>query len=330
MTAPVRTDELDQPVVAHMRRDFVSLHADQTVNQALAALRRQTLSEQIVYFYVVDGDGRLAGVVPTRRLLLSLPEERVADVMQRAVISVPSSATLLLACELFVMHRLLAFPVIDKDGRLVGVIDVGLFAEEVFDLSERRAADDVFQLIGVRLAQSRTTSPWAAFRRRFPWLICNIAGGLACAALAALYEGLIESVLLLALFIPVVLALSESVSVQSMTLTLQALRHERTDWGFFARAVAREFLTAALLGAASGLTVGTVTLLWRRDGPGALAVGATILLSVITACLLGVMLPIVLRALRGDPRIAAGPLVLAVADVLTLLLYFNLAGMLLR
>jgi len=321
---------LDAPLLPHLRRDFVALRADQTVAETLEHLRKQNLGERVVYFYVVDADSRLVGVLPTRRLLMSAADVRIESIMQPRVISLPQSATLLLACEFFVMHRLLAFPVVDDEGRLIGIVDVNLFTDEVFDLSERQASDDVFQLIGVRLAQSRSPSAWAGFRRRFPWLLCNVIGGLVCALLAARHEAFLNSVIILALFIPVVLALAESVSMQSMTLTLQAMHHRRIDWAFLGRTVTVEALTATLLGTAAGSLVGLAALVWRSAGLAAAAIGSTILLSIITACLLGVALPVAVRAVRADPKIASGPIVLALADVATLLVYFSLAARLLR
>ncbi|MBK9119153.1 MAG: magnesium transporter [Phycisphaerales bacterium] len=290
------------------------------------------MGERVVYFYVVDATDKLVGVLPTRRLLMGEPEQRLDALMHKNVISLPQSATLLLACEFFVMHRLLAFPVVDPSGHMLGLVDVGLFTDEIFDLTERQSSDDVFQLIGVRLAQTRTIAPWESFRQRFPWLLCNVAGGTICALLSGLYTGQLDAalVVVLALFIPVVLALAESVSMQSMTLTLQALHEQKCDFRFILRATGREFLTALLLGTGTGALVGLVALVWHQQPWVALTIGSTILLSVATACVLGVLLPTAIRMLRGDPRIAAGPIVLATADVVTLVLYFSLAGLLVR
>lgn len=323
-------DHLDRPVRDHIRRDFVALRAAQTVTEALATLRTKTFGVSVVYFYVVDAADRLVGVLSTRSLLVGAPETRLDAIMQRNVVSLPHTATLLLACELFVMHRLLAFPVVDEQGRILGVVDAGLFTDEVFDLSERQTADDVFQLIGVHLAQSRTRSPWTSFKQRCPWLMCNVAAGTVCALIAGRYEAFLDAVIVLALFMPVVLALAESVSMQSMTLTLQAMHHQRIDWRFLGRALLKECATSVLLGAATGTSVGLIAFVWKTAGLVALAIGGAILFSVVTACLIGVILPGAIRALRGDPRIAAGPIVLALADVVTLLTYFNLAGALLR
>jgi len=115
-----------------------------------------------------------------------------------------------------------------------------------------------------------------------------------------------------------------------MTLTLQSLHGHRVGWRGTLKSVSAEFLTASLLGAACGLLVALVAFAWKRHLPVAIAIGLTICLAITTACLLGILLPTAVRALRGDPKIAAGPIVLATADVATLLFYFNLAGMILK
>ena len=242
------------------------------------------------------------------------------------VVAVPASATVLVACELLARHRLLALPVVDADGKMLGVVDITMFTEELSDVAERHAAEDAFQLIGITVERARERSPWIGFRYRFPWLLCNIAGGISCAILVGHYEAFLDSVIILALFIPVVLNLAESVSIQSTTITLQSLHHGRTSWSLLARALRREFVIAGLLGLGSGGLVALIAGSWKAEAVVALAIGASIALSMVTACLLGVILPMGVRAMRGDPRIASGPMVLAVADIATLALYFSIAA----
>lgn len=328
-TPTVRTDNLDAPLLPYIRRDAISLRQDQTVGEALDAIRRCDIQGLIVYFYVLDEKERLVGVVPTRNLLMAGPTESIAAVMIKDVVSIPSSATLLTACEFFAMHRFLSCPVVDEENRLLGVADIDLFTDEVFSLAEKRSADDLFQLIGVHVALGRRASPWASFKDRFPWLLCNIAGGTLCALIASLYDALLNQAIALALFIPVVLALSESVSIQSMTITLQSLHAGRLDWRRARTSLGREFLASALIGLACGSLLMLISWIWRGELVVSLAIGLSIWVSMITSCLVGVALPTVMRALRQDPRIASGPIVLASADLLTLLFYLNLAGLLL-
>ncbi len=322
-------NELNEPAIAHARRDFVALKKGWTVAEALDWLRQQSLGEKIIYFYVVEEDGTLVGVVPTRRLLMSKPTENLASIMIERVISIPDNVAVVDACEFFVMYRMLAFPLVDRDRKLVGVVDVSLFTDEIFGLSESKSAQDVFQLIGVHIARGKKLSSWASFGGRFPWLLCNIVGGTLCALLAGRYESFLDSVIVLALFIPVVLALAESVSIQSMAITLQGLHAVQIDWKLLLRSLRAEFFTAILLGAACGASVGLVARVWKHHTDVAFAIGISICLSVLTACLLGVLLPTAIRAFGGNPRIAAGPVVLALADIATLLFYFNLSGLIL-
>jgi magnesium transporter len=329
---PVPTDsispaQLRDPVLTYVRRDIVRLHPRQSVRLALESVRGQRADDRILYFYVVDDDERLVGVVPARRLLTSDPNAEIETLMVDDVIAIPAQATVLIAAEYFINRRLLAFPVVEDDGRLVGVVDVQLFTNEVLNFA-RESLEDLFQIIGVHATQA--DSAWRAFRDRFPWLLTNIAGGLICAFVTSQYEELLRVVVVLALFIPVVLALSESVSIQSVTLTLQSLHSGRLNMRFFMRALRHELATATLLGIGCGGTVALVILVWQHEPRLALAIGGAIALSMVTACLLGVILPSTLRMLDKDPKIAAGPIVLATADVATLLFYFNLARLLVR
>src|SRR5438876_7587365 len=112
-------NHLNQPVMSVARKDVATLRQNWSVQQALEAIRQRGVGEKIVYFYVVDEDERLAGVVPTRRLLTAPLERRLSEIMIRRVVAIPESATVLEACEAFVMHRFLAFPVIDEQRRIV-------------------------------------------------------------------------------------------------------------------------------------------------------------------------------------------------------------------
>ena len=179
---------LTDPITKHLRKDFARVSVDQTVGEALAQIRREPPEGRIIYFYVVDGEGRLHGVLPTRRMLLSPLETPVSEIMVREVICVPQNATVLDACEFFIMHRLLAFPVVDEKRRILGVIDVELYTAELGDIERSERYDDLFQLIGVHLNEAQQSSPFLAFGRRFPWLLCNIVGGLAAAFIVGLFE----------------------------------------------------------------------------------------------------------------------------------------------
>jgi magnesium transporter len=332
MVSPLTQANLNDPVARHMRQDVARLRIEQTAGEALQEMREQPPPGRIIYFYVVDAENRLQGVVPTRRLLLSRLDQPISEIMIRNVIAIPSEATVLDACEFFTLHRLLAFPVLDDQRRLIGVIDVELYTEELSGFSGAEdpvKGDALFQLIGVHLAQSRQTSPLSAFRSRFPWLVCNLAGGILAAFLSGLFEAELERVVALALFIPVVLAVAESVSIQSVSLALEVLHGGRPTWRALLEKMGWESLTGLLLGGASGLIVGLVALAWVGQIRVVLCLLIGIGGGVTAAAVFGLAMPNLLRLLHCDPKVAAGPIALAAADMTTLLLYFNLARWLL-
>lgn len=322
-------EHLQEPVLAHARKDFAVLRSALTVQQALDDIRRHGVGEKIVYFYVVDADDRLVGVVPTRRLLTAPLDKTLAEIMIGRIVAIPETATLLEVCELFAMHKFLAFPVVDAGRRVVGVVDVSLFTEEVFDIAERERTDELFESLGIRVAQMHDASPLRAFRFRFPWLLTTILSGTCCALLASAYELTLAKSLVLTFFLTMVLGLGESVSVQSMTMTIQTLRTTRPSLRWYLAAARRELGAALLLGAACGGTVGLIVWLWRGAALPAVAIGSSILLALCAACLFGLSIPALLHALKLDPKIAAGPVTLAFTDLFTLLFYFSIAALLL-
>ena len=328
-TKPLTRANLNEPVTAHLRQDFTQLSVGQTAGEALAWLRAHPPNGRIIYFYVVDGNGRLCGVVPARRLILAAADTPLADIMVRSIVALPAEATVLDACEFFIQHRLLAFPVLDAEQRILGTVDVELYADELWDLGSADERDELFQRVGLQMARGRQASPWAAFRQRFPWLGCNLAAGIAAALLSGVYERELTRVVALAFFIPVVLNLAESVSSQSVSLALHALRGQAPTWKSLLRGLRRELATGLLLGAGGGAAVALLALVWLGHVALAVCLAGGITAGVAAAAALGLAMPMLLRLLRLEPRVAAGPVALAGADIITILCYFSLARLLL-
>jgi magnesium transporter len=327
-----RLPDFNDPIAEHCRIDHPLLKADMTVEQALGAIRQQGLGERIIYFYVVDEHDRLAGVLPTRRLLTAPPHTTLGELMVKRVIAIPATATVLDACEFFVLYKFFAFPVIDANRRVVGVVDISLFTAEMLEERDENIAaqaDEIFQALGFRLSHLRGASAWRVFRHRFPWLLATIFGGTMCALLAGAFEATIASSVVIAFFLTMVLGLNESVSMQTMTVTIQALRSQAVTSSWFKVAFLRELRSAALLGLGCGALVVMIVFIWRHDLTAALAIGGSIGLSLVTACLFGLSIPALLHSLKLDPKIAAGPVTLAITDFVALAFYFGIASLVL-
>jgi magnesium transporter len=218
---------------------------------------------------------------------------------------------------------------VNSERKVVGIVDVGLLRDEVFQLAEGERLDEVFEAIGFHISQVKDASPLRAFRFRFPWLLATIGSGTLCAILASAFELTLAKSLILAFFLTMVLGLGESVGIQSMTVTIQALHATKPTLAWYARAFRREAGTAALLGTACGTVVGLIVWLWHGAGMAAVSIGASICLTLCASCFFGLSVPALLHAFRLDPKIAAGPVTLAFTDIFTLLFYFGLAAWLL-
>jgi len=327
-----RLPDFNDPVAQHCRVDQPLLKADMTVEQALGAIRQQGLGERIIYFYAVDEHDRLAGVLPTRRLLTAPPPTILGELMVKRVIAIPATATVLDACEFFVLYKFFAFPVVDADRHVIGVVDIGLFTAEMLEERDENIAaqaDEIFEALGFRLSHLRGASAWRVFRHRFPWLLATIFSGTMCALLAGAFEVTIASSVVIAFFLTMVLGLNESVSMQTMTVTIQALRSQAVTSSWFKVAFLRELRSAVLLGLGCGALVVIIVLLWRKELTAALAIGGSIGLSLVTACLFGLSIPSLLHSLKLDPKIAAGPVTLAITDFVALGFYFGIASLVL-
>ena len=299
---------------------------NQTIEEALANLRKHKLTKKIFYFYVVDTEKRLKGVVSTRSLLLNPPEKKIQDIFEDHVISISADHTLREALQLLTNHRLLAIPVVDYDERLLGIVDVQLYMEEVVDVAKaKRSSTDLFQVMGLTLEEGRGLSTWQIYRSRMPWIFCNMIGGFACAIISRIFELVLVRVIILAMFIPLVLTLSESISMQSMTYSLQLLNRPKVSVRRIFYRIFSEWKMVFLLAITCGSIVGGVSLAWGEGWHPAFAIGSGILISVTISGTIGAAIPLLLHAKRLDPKVAAGPVVLMFADVITTAIYLGLS-----
>lgn len=318
--------DLNKPIgdyAAHVDT-VVSLHA--TIEEALHSLRSKPTQQKIIYFYVVDENSKLKGVVSTRQLLLSDPKHRIADVMQDWVAKLKVNQTLREALELFDQHPLLALPVVDHDGKLLGAVDVQMVTKEAVDLGDMHNRTAIFQMIGLTLEDGKKSPLLKNYFLRMPWLLCNIFSGVVCAAISRLYEKVLVEYLMLAFFIPLVLTLTESTSMQSMAQSLHFLRRPRFSWKIVWIKSVQEWRTVVLLSISSGMIVGILSLFWGGGIRPALTIGAGILLSSMFSAVFGTLLPVVFYRMKLDPKVASGPVVLMCVDMLTIGLYLTLAA----
>jgi magnesium transporter len=302
--------------------DFYAVPLSATVDEAVEILRAAP-DKAVFYCYAVDEAGRLAGVVPVRKLLTASRGTRVADVYSASAIALPADGDRGLLEDFFATYRFLAFPVVDADRRILGVVQADTFSDQLMGEFEGRVRHDWLASLGVSEKEERA-GPLGIVQLRLPWLLFTVVSGLLSAFIAGLFHGTVSRLLAVAFFVPVVLLVAESVGMQTSAVTVSSLSSDVPP--SLPQLLWREVQAAAVLGMACGLLVGGVCLAWLRDPRFAAVLAATMALTVTTASALAVTVPGLFRRLGIDPALAAAPLTLAVTDNLTLLAYLTIAS----
>jgi magnesium transporter len=319
--------DLSNPVMHAMHAVRTAVHAGATAEEARRTLRERRLDHHLFYVYVVDDADRLLGQVTARRLLLSAGHEAVTDLMHPSPAVVSFTDSVGKAFEALATYRQLAIPVVDGDGRLLGVVDVTAFTADAAERLEGGGLE-FFGRLGAAVEEHRMGGPTRGFSLRMPWLVCNIVSGFACAFIAEAHASLLEAVIVLASFIPLVLTVSESVGVQAAELSV-GLLHADPSRAAFGRRLRSEMLTSLMLGAACGTIVAIFSPALADSGERRLIMtilGLSVLAAMASAAVIGSLVPRVMRRLGAEPRLASGPVTLMVVDVASTILYLSIAG----
>jgi magnesium transporter len=322
-------EDLSSPVIHAMHAVRTAVHAGATAAEARVALRERRLDHHLFYVYVVDDDDRLLGQVSARRLLLCDGEEPVVELMHPSPAVASFTDTVGKAFETLANLRQLAIPVVDGEGRLLGVVDVTAFTADAAERLEQGGLE-FFGRLGAAVEEHRMGGPARGFRLRMPWLLCNIASGIACAFIVEAHEALLAEAVVIASFIPLVLTVSESVGVQAAELSVGLLRADARRSAFLRR-MRTELATCLMLGACAGGIVSFVSQLLSDKGEHRLVMLVlllSVMASAMAAACIGSLVPRVVRRLRADPRFASGPVTLMLVDVATTVIYLTIAAML--
>ena len=321
----MKKDDLDKPVCERTRKVEALLTVHQTVDEAIHHIRRvHIIDRNIYYFYVVDDHHRLLGFVSTRDLLISSPDTPVVTLLNTKIKSLQCHHTMREGLLLMQKFHLLALPVVEE-GRFLGVIDMQDYFEESIELDTSKKRDQLFQTLGFILDEDEKQSTWNKYFTRAPWMMCNMVGGILCAIISNFYEVILLKAIVLAMFIPLVLSVSESIAMQSMAQSMHEMGRHLHFWKRIGAYLGKESKLFALVALSCGVIIGSLAILWG-DGIGpAIVIGASIIISVIVSAIIGVLVPLVLKTVKLDPKIASGPIVLMLVDTITTSIYLGLA-----
>lgn len=317
----------DETAGGHMTRAFISLHGGWTANRAIQYMRRvRPDADSAYYLYVVDGAGKLEGIVSLRDLIIANPDAQLSQIMSPDVVSVRDDMDQEQMARLVQRYDLVALPVVDAENRLIGVITV----DDVLDVVEEEATEDIYKLAGIGV-KARALSPLReSLQRRLPWLAVNGVVALIAAFVVSRFEHAIAQVAALAVFMPVIAGQGGNAGVQTSTIVVRALALEEITISDLFRVLVKELELGVVKGLIFGSAIGAIAWAWQQNGTFALIAGSAMFLNMIVASLTGVLIPMTLRyVLKLDPATAAGVFDTMVTDIMGFLIFLGLATIML-
>ncbi|MFH1673313.1 MAG: magnesium transporter [Pseudomonadota bacterium] len=307
--------------------DFVALKEETTVGDAIAALQTKEKDvEMAFYLYVVDDYDHLVGVISLRQLVVARPATKLQDIMTTNVVSVHSNMDQEEVAKVVARYNILAVPVVDDQNVLLGIVTV----DDVIDIIREEATEDILRMAGAGDELVETQSVLRSTRTRLPWLFASWIGGIGAFYIIDHFQGALSKVLYLAAFIPIIMGMGGSVGTQSATIVVRGLAMGRFNVKHILPVVLKELTIGGLLGFFYGLLLGIVAQyrydLWEVG----IVVGFSVLCSMTMAATVGSCVPLILARIKIDPAVATGSFVTTSIDILSVLLYFQIATLLLH
>jgi magnesium transporter len=305
---------------------------DMTVGEAIEALRPLVRTAFVTYVYVVDGEGKLEGLVTMRDLLFNERDARLEDVMLKSPFALSPDLPVPEAMKLTVNRHFPQYPVCDAEGRLVGLVrGSALFELEAFEITAQAGS-----MVGVEKEERISTSIGQSFKFRNPWLLVNLVTAFAAGGVVAMFQGTLDKLVILATFLPVLAGQSGNTGCQALAVTVRGITLGDIKPGGGRRLVTKEALLGFANGLVTGLLCGVAMFLLAKsqDSPHAITLGVVVCLAMVGSCAVsgvsGALVPLALKRLGADPATASSIVVTTATDVASMGLLLGLAAVLIR
>jgi magnesium transporter len=309
-----------------MMTSFVALDEKMTAQEAIDTLRaRADDDESILYLYVVDDQRALRGVVPIRRMVQAPPARLIRDLMIPDPVSVQPDSDQEEVAQIVARYDLLAVPVTDVDGRMLGVITV----DDVIDVITEEATEDMYHLAGLSEEDRVFTPAHTSIAKRLPWMLVNLGKAFLAAWVVGLFERTLEQMVALAIFMPVVAGMGGNGGIQALTVITRGIALGEIEFSSGIRTALKELVVGIVIGAVTGAAAAGVAYV-TVGGPiiGA-ALFAAMVVTMASAGLMGAAVPLLLKAVRLDPALGAGVIVTTFTDVFGFFSFLGIGTLLL-
>ncbi|HPG40082.1 MAG TPA: magnesium transporter [bacterium] len=307
-----------------MALETVTVFDDQTVDDAIQVIRQKSQEIEHVYqVYAIDREGRLVGIVPLKKLILSSPETLIRDVMQRDVISVTAEKDQEYVANLVSKYDLLTVPVVDAHNRLVGRITI----DDVVDVLQEEANEDIRRMAGISSEEAlQETSSFRLSRNRLPWLFIAFVGELVSAFIMSRFNASLQQIITLSFFVPVIMAMGGNSGIQASTIVVRSIAMDEGGASNRWDMLYREFRVALINGLTFATLIFAIIYFWLHQPLFGLVVSFALMFVIVFSVVVGTIIPVVLHRMKFDPAIATGPFITTSNDVFGLLIYFSMAA----
>jgi magnesium transporter len=303
---------------------FVAVNEHVTVAQAIDHIRKSAGGEDAFYLYVVDDHEHLVGVVPLHRLVTAEPHTPIRAIRTEDVESVTVDTDQEEVARLVERYNVFEVPVIDADRRLLGRISV----DDVIDVIHEEATEDIQRLAGVAGDETVLDPPGHVFPRRLAWRLINLGTATLAASVIGLFEGTIQSLATLAVFMPIVASMGGIGTTQTATVVVRGIALGEMTRPVLRRVIAKELKLALSTGMTTGLVLALIAYLWKAQVVLSLILGVALVFNMVVAAVVGTLVPMVLRAFRIDPAIASSVIITFFTDVCGFFSFLGLATLL--
>ena len=312
-----------------MTTRFISLKRDMTVTEALEKVRKQAKDMETVYtLYITDNAKKLEGVLSLRELVCAESDSKVEDIMAKKTISVTTDTDQEEVAKTLQELDLLAIPVVDKESRMVGIVTI----DDAVNILEEEATEDILDQAGfadITGSESDRSeilvkgSLWKNWKVRLPFLLITLVAGLFAGAIIEGFEEALESIAVVAIFIPLIMDMGGNVGTQSSTVFARGVVLGHIDVKSFLKPLIKETGMGLSMGLLIGAAAGAITYFWQGMPMLGLAVGLSLVATMTLAAFLGFLVPFALVKFNVDQAAGSAPIITSIKDIAGLLIYFS-------
>lgn len=311
-----------------MTTEYVDLREEMTVGQAMAHIKKTGIHKETIYTCYITERRKLVGIVSAKDLMTTDDDVPIKDLMETEIISVYTHADQEQVAQLFTKYDLLALPVIDLDGRMVGIVTF----DDAMDVMVDEATEDITKMAAINPSEKTyfETSVLQHAKNRIPWLLILMFTSIITGTIITRYENAFAAIPLLVSFIPMLMDTGGNCGSQSATLIIRGIALDEIRFTDLFKVMFKEFRISLIVGAFLAVANG-IRIFIQYHNPGlAVVIACSLMGTVIMAKLVGCILPLLAKKVNLDPAIMASPLITTLVDTFSILIYFNIATVLFR